>query len=226
MLTMPSDTQNAALLAHILAQTKANLDFLVSQNYITASDTVGITSKLAALESPSASASASTLSSSSSSVTSVVERARQLALSDRRGEERSQSPPKPVVPATRRAIPPPRPRPQQARALWDYTSGVSRIISLSASSATHTAFLPLGISRPLLPRRRHDRARRRDERRLVDRAAKRARRALPGELRREDLCPESSLTLPTGIICIYHSSTTPLAAQLQLAPKLLLPIPQ
>ncbi|KAL5526911.1 hypothetical protein ACEPAF_8638 [Sanghuangporus sanghuang] len=41
------DPKSSALLAHIVSQTQSNIDFLVSQNYIRASDAAGILSKLA-----------------------------------------------------------------------------------------------------------------------------------------------------------------------------------
>ena len=124
---MPGNPQSTAFLAHIVAQTKANIDFLVSQNYLLASDASGVLSKLSTLESDADAA--------SNPVLSVAERTRQLQITDRdpigmpvAAPGRPQSPPKAVMP-TRRAVPPPRPsrspapRVQRARALWDYNEG-------------------------------------------------------------------------------------------------------
>ena len=104
---MHSDTDNSALLNHVLSQTKANLQFLVSQNYISTTDASGLITKLSTLE-----------SSASGGVSSLADRTRQLNLNA--SNERPSSPPRAVMPA-RRPIPPPlAPRVQQAKAVWDY----------------------------------------------------------------------------------------------------------
>lgn len=43
---MPTDPQAAALLSHILAQTRENVEFLVSNNYISAADAADISARL------------------------------------------------------------------------------------------------------------------------------------------------------------------------------------
>jgi len=45
-MTMPSDPQAAALLTHVVSQMQHNVDFLVSQNYISSVDASAIMSKL------------------------------------------------------------------------------------------------------------------------------------------------------------------------------------
>ena len=45
-MSTPSDPQAAALLAHVVSQMKSNVDFLVSQNYISQSDASAIVSRL------------------------------------------------------------------------------------------------------------------------------------------------------------------------------------
>lgn len=135
--TMPADPQSTALLAHVVAQTKANIDFLVSQNYLLANDASGVLSKLSTLESEADAA--------SNPVLSAAERTRQLALTDgppgftgMPTPSRPQSPPKAVMP-TRRAVLPPRPsrspapRVQRARALWDYNENGTVSIEQTSS---------------------------------------------------------------------------------------------
>ncbi|KAI5120209.1 hypothetical protein M0805_006315 [Coniferiporia weirii] len=113
---MRSDSRSSALLTHIISQTKSNLDFLVSQNYLVASDAAGILSKLTTLEADP--------ESSTSPMLPIAERTQQLSLIDRDigMPERAQSPPKAVIPARRVPLPPrsPSARVQQAKALWDY----------------------------------------------------------------------------------------------------------
>lgn len=123
---MAGDAQ-AALLAHIASQTKSNINFLISQNYISPQDVEGLTAKLTALEdSPRR----------HNNVQPIAERNRQSTMnmnggnSDGSWQGRAQSPPRAVMP-TRRPVPPPQTRPQQARALWDYgDSSVCPVISV------------------------------------------------------------------------------------------------
>lgn len=115
---MHTASQSSALLSHIVAQTQSNLDFLVSQNHLTASDVAGILSKLSTLQTGHG-------ESPPSPVLSVAERTRQMSLMERENwvPERAPSPPKAVMPI-RRVVPPPPtpilPRNPQAKALWDY----------------------------------------------------------------------------------------------------------
>ncbi|THG93160.1 hypothetical protein EW145_g8452 [Phellinidium pouzarii] len=161
---MSSDSQSSALLAHIVSQTRSNVDFLVSQNYLQASDAAGILSKLTSIDDSEG---------SSNPVLSIAERTRQLSIIDRNAgagmPERAQSPPKAIMPARRNIPPPPPPPPartQQARALWDYNENGA--VSLSTAqekseslslAVTHidSPGTPAGPERPLLPRRRHHR---------------------------------------------------------------------
>ncbi|TDL16477.1 SH3-domain-containing protein [Rickenella mellea] len=96
-----SSTQNDALLAHIISQTKANIDFLISQNYITVADAEKLTSKL----------------TSHSDSNALSEQAAGLSLD---AQPRAPSPARYIVPSTRRTVPPPPSRVVRARALWDY----------------------------------------------------------------------------------------------------------
>ncbi|EJD06422.1 uncharacterized protein FOMMEDRAFT_138398 [Fomitiporia mediterranea MF3/22] len=143
-----SEAKSSALLAHIISQTQSNIDFLVSQNYLRASDAAGILSKLSALseegatsERPGVSRNATGNSGNGrteeqgrgSPVLSVAERMRHLSVNghvngERDGIERAPSPPKAVMSTSlRRAVPPPAPAPRtpQARALWDYNENGS-----------------------------------------------------------------------------------------------------
>lgn len=92
-MSTPSDIRAAALLAHVVSQLQSNIDFLVSQNYISSSDASVIMSKLPAL----------------SGETQIVSQAQAMSINH------------PVAPA-RRGIPSPPPpsRRFQARALWSY----------------------------------------------------------------------------------------------------------
>ncbi|KAH8109590.1 hypothetical protein DFH11DRAFT_1627110 [Phellopilus nigrolimitatus] len=111
---MHTNPQSSALLAHIVSQTKSNLDLLVSQNHLLASDVAGILSRLASIDSESSSSPELPIG--------------QLTLYDYDNAgtpERSHSPPKAVLP-TRRVVPPPSPlRTQRAKALWDYNENGS-----------------------------------------------------------------------------------------------------
>lgn len=89
---MPSDPQAAALLAHILAQTRENISFLASHNYLSSTDAADITARLAT---------AQTTDVLTNGVQALAIAAPQEADGPRR-------------------IPPPRPRAQRATALWAY----------------------------------------------------------------------------------------------------------
>lgn len=116
---MHGDTQSSALLNHVLSQTKANLEFLVSQNYISNADASGIISKLSAIDT----------TASASDVLSITDRTRQLNMNSNNERDRASSPPRAVMP-TKRPVPPPlAPRVQQAKAIWDYNVGGSVSIS-------------------------------------------------------------------------------------------------
>ncbi|KIY63533.1 SH3-domain-containing protein [Cylindrobasidium torrendii FP15055 ss-10] len=104
---------NDALLAHIVAQTQANVDFLVQNNYVTQADAGGILRKLNALSSPP-------------TKTSYMP-APPVAM------------PSPVP--SQRAVPPPPPPPAPAapagvtaKALWDYNADGSDGDDLSFSA--------------------------------------------------------------------------------------------
>ncbi|KAL5485698.1 hypothetical protein ACEPAI_6739 [Sanghuangporus weigelae] len=139
----PVDPKSSALLAHIVSQTQSNIDFLVSQNYIRASDAAGILSKLADITvntqsaASGASSDTSTLVSSNEDVRnpvlSVADRMRQLSMAPSE-PERAPSPPKAVMMPTRRIVPPPPPHVQQAKALWDYNADGSDPNDLSFRS--------------------------------------------------------------------------------------------
>ena len=106
-----------AFLAHMLAQTRSNIDFLVAQGYITQREASGIGSRLRALQ------------EEAETEVEVGETAH--SMNERLGLEqpRAPSPPKAVLPVTRRTVPPrppstvsPAPALPQARALWDYNA--------------------------------------------------------------------------------------------------------
>ncbi len=131
--------QNAALVSHIAQQTRANLDFLVAQDYLSASEASSISRSLGRLSSDRGA-----LNSSDGDLLS--DRTQNLALNDR--------PPSRTQAARRSVPPPPRQAPaplQQARALWDYNGDV-RTISLSglkfmcliAFVATERSNIPCG----------------------------------------------------------------------------------
>ena len=97
---MPSDPQAVALLAHVLSQTQANINFLASQNYITSSKAFELIGRLS--QGPAAVHALSPYVAASISNLSL-------------GPVRSSEP-------ARRVVPPPHPRNRttQARALWAY----------------------------------------------------------------------------------------------------------
>ncbi|KAL5526077.1 hypothetical protein ACEPAG_7415 [Sanghuangporus baumii] len=140
----PVDPKSSALLAHIVSQTQSNIDFLVSQNYIRASDAAGILSKLADITVNTQSASSNAGSETSTVVSSnedvrnpvlsVADRMRQLSMVPPSEPERAPSPPKAVMMPARRIIPPPPPHVQQAKALWDYNADGSDPNDLSFRS--------------------------------------------------------------------------------------------
>lgn len=101
----PSNPQHAALLAHVVSQTKSNIDFLVSQKYITADDARAFNMKL------------SNIAGGSNDISSLADQAQQLTLS----AVRPVSPPKFVSPVRR--VPPSAPKPgvrNRVKAIWDY----------------------------------------------------------------------------------------------------------
>jgi hypothetical protein len=96
----------SALLAHIVSQTKSNIDFLVSQNYISQADGKDIIAKLPAAE--------------DSAVAALSRQAQHLSLARPSVPDASPEPSSnPVVPA-RRGVPPPPRRAVQVRALWNW----------------------------------------------------------------------------------------------------------
>ncbi|KLO13480.1 SH3-domain-containing protein [Schizopora paradoxa] len=121
MMPQPTNPQNTALVAHIAQQTRANLDFLVGQNYIQASEASGISRTLGRLANNERGA------LNSSEADSLVDRAQNMALNDR--------PPSGPQSVRRSVPPPPRQAPahhNQARALWDYTGDESRDLSFKS----------------------------------------------------------------------------------------------
>ena len=97
LLTTMSTPQAAALLAHVVSQMQSNVDFLVSQNYISQVDASAIMARLPS-DAPSPVA----------SITAATQRMGVSAI-----------PLAPVAPA-RMAPPAPVQAQQQARALWAY----------------------------------------------------------------------------------------------------------
>ncbi|KIM84779.1 hypothetical protein PILCRDRAFT_817576, partial [Piloderma croceum F 1598] len=98
----------SALLAHIVSQTKSNIDFLVSQNHISEADGKDIIAKLPATE--------------DHAVAAITRQAQQLTLARSEPSVPNANPPpapNPAVPA-RRGIPPPPRRAVQVRALWNW----------------------------------------------------------------------------------------------------------
>jgi len=95
------------LLAHIVSQTRSNIDFLISQKQISKSDGQEIISKLPATD---------------SAVMALSQQAQHLALapSEPSPPNTNSSPsPNQMVPA-RRGVPPPPRKPVQVRALWNW----------------------------------------------------------------------------------------------------------
>ena len=92
-MSTPSDTKAAALLTHVVSQMQSNVDFLVSQNYISSSDASAIMSRLP----------------TSPRDNQIVSQAQAMSIN-------------PSVAPGRRGIPPPPPPASrvQARALWPY----------------------------------------------------------------------------------------------------------
>jgi len=103
----PSDVKAAALLAHVVSQMQSNVDFLVSQNYISSSDASVIMSRL-----PTA--------SGENQFTSQVQA---MSINPSAGPGRRGIPP-PPPPATRRV---------QARAVWAYNEDGHEPTDLSFS---------------------------------------------------------------------------------------------
>ena len=98
----------SALLAHIVSQTKSNIDFLVSQNHISQADGKDIIAKLPATEDPA--------------VAALTTQTQQLTVARSEPSRPNVSPspaPNPAVPA-RRGVPPPPRRAVQVRALWNW----------------------------------------------------------------------------------------------------------
>ena len=143
---MQSGPEASALLAHIVAQTRSNIDFLVSQNVIRASDAATILSKLEVVDTEritneSQSSLGANLDTgrereSRSPVGALGNLMKRASFGGRERErtpERTASPPKAVMPL-RRVIPP---LPSsaslspgaaalpQAKALWDYNENGS-----------------------------------------------------------------------------------------------------
>jgi hypothetical protein len=92
----PSDSQATALLAHVVSQVQQNVEFLVSQNYISDADASAFLSKL-----PN--------SNSNAGINQLAPQVQVMPTND-------------IVPPLRRGVPPPHPslRTIQARALWAY----------------------------------------------------------------------------------------------------------
>lgn len=93
-----------ALLAHILSQTKANIDFLISQKQISQADGRDILAKLPIAD--------------DGAVVALSQQTRNLALTQ---SEPTPSANNSMVP-TRRGVPPPPKRTMQVRALWDWNN--------------------------------------------------------------------------------------------------------
>jgi len=117
--------QNAALVAHIAQQTRQNLDFLVAQNYISASEASTVSRSLGRLTSDRG-----VLNSNSNEGDFLTDRAQNLLLNDR---------PPSRTQAARRSVPPPqRPTPvypNQARAIWDHTGDEPGDLSFRAGDS-------------------------------------------------------------------------------------------
>lgn len=115
----PQDPQAAALLAHVVSQMENNVNFLVSQNYISHSDALAILNKL-----PNANQAPSPSPGGFANLTSGL---------SNMGFNRNPTP--------RAVPPPPAPPPQpalpQARALWPYASQVSNTLISILVYSTH-----------------------------------------------------------------------------------------
>lgn len=110
----PSDAQAAALYKHVLTQMESNVEFLVSQNYISSNDASTILSRLPNSQNRTYKAFAAA------------------------GATPSLPSPIPASPAVKRAVPAPPPPPAyavQARALWSYNEGAEVGPTLQASSS-------------------------------------------------------------------------------------------
>jgi len=106
----PSDSQATALLAHVVSQVQQNVEFLVSQNYISDADASAFLSKL-----PN--------SNSNAGINQLAPQVQVMPTND-------------IVPPLRRGVPPPHPslRTVQARALWAYNENGQDTDDLSFSA--------------------------------------------------------------------------------------------
>lgn len=93
-----------ALLAHILSQTKANIDLLISQKKISQADGHDILSKLPTVD--------------DNAIVALSQQTRNLGLVQ---SAPTPSPNNSVIPS-RRGVPPPPKRATQVRALWDWNN--------------------------------------------------------------------------------------------------------
>lgn len=127
-MSTPRDPQATALLAHVVSQMQSNVDFLVSQNYISSSDASTIMSRLP----------------TDAGVNHIVPRAQAMSVSA------------PQAPA-RRGVPAPSRNVQQARALWAYNEH-GQVIHLRLPYVIILDQLDFpGIERPVFLRRGCDR---------------------------------------------------------------------
>lgn len=118
----PSDVQAAALYKHVLSQMESNVEFLVSQNYISSNDASTILSRLPNSQNRTYKAFAAAAASPSL--------------------------PSPTFtsPVLKRAVPAPPPPPAyvtQARALWSYNEGAEVSPTLPSSPDTHQTLMKI-----------------------------------------------------------------------------------
>ena len=99
----PQNPESAALLAHIVSQLEANVEFLASQNYISHSDASSILSKLPNLS-----------NNNPNAINAITPRFQTLTTTT------TPTNPVAVSPPAAPRIAPPTPQIQQARALWAY----------------------------------------------------------------------------------------------------------
>lgn len=96
---MVASIDSNALLAHIISQTRQNVEFLMNQNHITAADGRDILAKI-------------TVPSSPSSVSSLAQQTQRLGINNTIPQPQPQAHPPPLAPLTKSSF--------QARAIWAY----------------------------------------------------------------------------------------------------------
>lgn len=142
-----------SLLAHIVSQTRGNLEILVAQNQLADSDCRSLLEKLKSIE----------------DVSKIAERTQNIALAQ------TATTPTHTTPDSRTSNPLPTPEPTsvlfRARAIWPYNEHGRVSFSSLPLGSLGAPMLKLleGITRPFFLSRRHHRSLPRDKRRLVGR---------------------------------------------------------